>query len=93
LNIHPKNKTDAALSLANMALNRHYKKLQIEDSGLLFKQLVIEKNKAIISFDHSEGLHSKGDKHTCFEIAGDNMVFYPADAKKKANRCLSVPGM
>jgi sialate O-acetylesterase len=88
LNIHPKNKTDPALRLANMALNRYYKKFQIEDSGPLFKQMVIEKNKAIISFDHNEGLHSSGDKLTCFEIAGDNKIFYPADAKIKGGQVL-----
>jgi sialate O-acetylesterase len=92
LNIHPKNKTDVALRFANMALNRYYKKLQIVDSGPLFKQMVIEKNKAIISFDNSEGLHSAGNKLTCFEIAGDDMVFYPADAKIKGEQVLVSSG-
>lgn len=88
LNIHPKNKIDVALRMANLALNRYYKKIQIEDSGPMYKQIVIEKNKAIISFDHSEGLHSAGDKLTCFEIAGDDKVFYPADAKIKGEQVL-----
>ena len=88
LNIHPKNKIDVALRMANLALNRYYKKIQIEDSGPMYKRIVIEKNKAIISFDHSEGLHSAGDKLTCFEIAGDDKVFYPADAKIKGEQVL-----
>jgi sialate O-acetylesterase len=83
LNIHPKNKQDAALRLANIALNRYYKKAISEDSGPLYKSMTIEKNKAIISFDNSEGLHAVGDKLTYFEIAGDDKVYYPAEAKIK----------
>jgi sialate O-acetylesterase len=83
LNIHPKNKQDAAMRLANLALNRTYKKSIPEDSGPLYKSMTIDKNKAIISFDHCEGLHAIGDKLTYFEIAGENKVFYPAEAKIK----------
>jgi sialate O-acetylesterase len=87
-NIHPKNKLDAALRLANLALNRYYKPGSIEDSGPLFREMTIEKNKAIISFDHSEGLHAVGDKLTYFEIAGDDKVFYPAEAKIKGEQVI-----
>jgi sialate O-acetylesterase len=87
-NIHPKNKQDAALRFANMALNRCYKAKQVEDSGPLYKDMVIDKNRAIISFQHSEGLHAAGDKLTCFEIAGEDKVFYPADAKIKGEQVL-----
>ena len=85
LNIHPKNKQDAALRLAKIALNRYYKKTIPEDSGPLFNDMTVEKNKAIISFDHSEGLHvvGAGGKLTYFEIAGDDKIFYPAEAKIK----------
>ena len=86
INIHPKNKQDAAMRFAHMALNRCYKTKQIEDSGPLYKNMVIEKNKAIISFDHGEGLHATGEKLICFEIAGDDKVFYPADAKIKGEQ-------
>jgi sialate O-acetylesterase len=83
LNIHPKNKQDAAMRLANIALNRYYKKTIAEDSGPLYKKITIDKNKAIISFDHGEGLHVIGDKLTYFEIAGEDKAFYPAEAKIK----------
>jgi sialate O-acetylesterase len=83
LNIHPKNKQDAALRLANIALNRYYKTVKLEDLGPLYKSMTIDKNKAVISFDQSEGLHAAGDKLTYFEIAGDDKVFYPAEAKIK----------
>lgn len=88
LDIHPKNKQDAALRLANIALNRYYKKALIDDSGPLFKTMTIDKNKAIIAFDHSEGLHATGDKLTNFEIAGEDNVFYPADAKIKDRKVI-----
>jgi sialate O-acetylesterase len=83
LNIHPKNKQDAAIRLANIALNRYYKVVKLEDSGPLYKAMTIDRNKAIISFDHSEGLHATGDKLTCFEIAGEDKVYYPGEAKIK----------
>jgi sialate O-acetylesterase len=82
-NIHPKNKQGAALRFANLALNRVYNKPN-EDSGPLFKSMSVEKGKAIISFDFAEGLYAKGEKGaklSCFEIAGDDKVYYPADAK------------
>jgi sialate O-acetylesterase len=89
LNIHPKNKQDAALRFANLALNRFYKKTIIEDSGPLYKNMVVDKNKAIISFDHSEGLHiTNGKNPDCFEIAGDDKVFYPAEAKIKDQKVI-----
>jgi sialate O-acetylesterase len=83
LDIHPKNKLDAALRLAGIALNRYYKKSVSEDSGPLYKSFSIDKNKAIIDFDYSEGLHSNGAKLMYFEIAGADKIFYPADAKIK----------
>jgi sialate O-acetylesterase len=87
-NIHPKNKLDAALRLANLALNRYYKLGSIEDSGPLFREMTIDKNKAIVTFDHSEGLHAVGDKLSYFEIAGDDKVFYPAEAKIKGEQVI-----
>ncbi len=87
-NIHPKNKLDPAIRLANLALNRYYKTGTIEDSGPLYKDLTIDKNKAIISFDHSEGLHIIGEKPTCFEVAGSDKIYYPAEAKMKGQQVI-----
>lgn len=81
LDIHPKNKQDVGLRFANLALNRHYKAINVEDSGPLFKSMELDKNKAIISFDHASGLHASGDKITCFETAGADDVYFPAEAK------------
>ncbi len=81
LDIHPKNKQDVGLRFANLALNRYYKAIHVEDSGPLFKSVSYEKNKAVVIFSHSEDLHATDKKVTCFEIAGADGVFYPADAK------------
>ena len=88
LNIHPKDKQDAALRLAYLALNRYYKKGLPEDSGPLYKDITIDKNKAIISFDHCEGLYVKGDKLSYFEIAGSDKIYYPAEAKIKSQQVI-----
>jgi sialate O-acetylesterase len=87
-NIHPKNKQDVGLRFANLALNRFYKTKNIEDSGPLFKSMTTNKNKSIIDFDHSDGLHSSEKKITCFEIAGDDGIFYPATAKIKDQKVI-----
>ena len=87
-NIHPKNKQDAALRFANLALNRYYSKIKTEDSGPLYKDMRIEKNKVTLSFDHAEGLYAKGDKLNCFEVAGQDKIYYPATAKIKDNQVI-----
>jgi len=43
--------------------------------------MVIEKSKIIVFFDYAEGLYFASKKSTQFEIAGDDAVFYPANAK------------
>lgn len=87
-NIHPKNKLDAALRFANLALNRYYQKINIEDSGPLFKDFVVDKNRAIVTFDHSEGLHITGKKLIGFEVAGTDKIFYPATARIKDQKVI-----
>ncbi len=85
-NIHPKNKKDAALRFASLALNRCYKKQGLQDSGPLYREMSIENGEAIITFDFSEGLHKVGNSLTCFEIAGSHMNFYPANAQIKGQK-------
>jgi sialate O-acetylesterase len=87
-NIHPKNKQDVALRFANLALNKYYSKVKMEDSGPLYKDMRIDRNKVMISFDHADGLYVKGDKLNCFELAGEDKIFYPATAKIKDNQVI-----
>jgi sialate O-acetylesterase len=91
-NIHPKNKQDASLRFANLALNRYYGKIKTEDSGPLYKGMTVDKNKAFISFDHAQGLHATGNKVTWFEIAGADKKYYPADAKISGEQVIVSSG-
>ncbi len=79
--IHPRNKKDPALRFANMALNRHYNAIDIEDSGPLFKSVSFTNGKAVVSFAHSNGLHAKGGNVSSFELAGSDGIFYQANAQ------------
>jgi len=85
-NIHPVNKRDVGIRLANMALARTYQKDIKSYQSPLFQSLKIEKNKAIISFDHApNGLAVQGKKVAELFIAGSDRVFYPAEGKIKDN--------
>ncbi len=86
--IHPQNKQDVGLRLANIALKEHYKKLNRQVNGPMFKEIKIDGNQLEVHFEHAEGLYSKTKKVTQFEIAGADDVFYPAKARIKNNRVL-----
>jgi sialate O-acetylesterase len=86
--IHPRNKLDAAIRFANLALNRYYGAVKQEDSGPLYKSMEVEKDKAVISFDYSDGLHAIGGKVSCFEVAGADGIYYIADAKIKDQKVI-----
>ena len=79
-NIHPKNKQDVGLRMANLALKNYYKTTDVEASGPLYRSFEIEKNKIRIFFDHADGLQGRGGALTHFEIAGEDQVFQPAEA-------------
>jgi sialate O-acetylesterase len=80
-NIHPVNKLDVGLRLANYALADTYHKNTSYQSPI-YKSMKIEKNKIRIIFDHAEkGLISKGNVVSDFYIAGDDKNFIPATAK------------
>ncbi len=81
-NIHPKNKKDVGYRLALWALAKDYGYTNLVYSGPLYKNYKIEGDKIIISFDHAEGLKTCDEKPpTYFEIAGNDKVFYPAEAE------------
>lgn len=89
--IHPKNKQDVGKRLAAWALAKDYGK-KVVFSGPLFKDLKIEGNKAVISFDNIGGgliagkkdglapLKETADKLKGFAIAGADKKWYWADA-------------
>lgn len=80
--IHPGNKQDVGLRLANWALAKTYDKLGITYSGPLYREMTKDDDEIYIHFDYAEsGLIAKGDVLTHFEIAGTDQVFVNAKAK------------
>ncbi|SFS68400.1 sialate O-acetylesterase [Zhouia amylolytica] len=85
-NIHPTNKQDVGKRLALWALAKTYGVKGIDYSGPLYSDYEIYRNKILVSFDHVEKLMTKQRHISCFEIAGEDKVFYPAKAKIKGNK-------
>lgn len=80
-NIHPPNKQDVGLRMANQALNRTYGKTEIEWSGPMYKSYNIEGNKIRIAFDYAKGLKTRdGKAPDWFEICGIDCNFEKATA-------------
>ncbi len=87
-NIHPTNKQDVGLRLANLALKEQYQALDATVNGPLFKELIILGKKMEVVFENAEGLRFTGKELTHFELAGDDEMFYPAKASIKNDRVL-----
>jgi len=84
--IHPTNKHDVGLRLANYALAETYGKKGMAHKSPAYKDMKIEKNKIRISFtDADNGLVVKGATATEFYIAGEDQIFLPAIAKIEGN--------
>jgi sialate O-acetylesterase len=81
--IHPSQKEPVGVRLAYWALVNNYGVKGITCSGPVYKQM--EKtadNKIVLTFDNcNDGLTSFGKPLSDFEIAGEDKVFYPAEAK------------
>ena len=90
IDIHPKNKKDVGIRLANLALAETYKVNSNLVNGPLFKNVQIEKNKVIVSFDYAEGLYFKNKTSNQFELAGNDGTFYPAEASIKNNQVILI---
>ncbi len=78
--IHPKQKEPVGARLALAARAIAYGE-KIEYSGPTFDSIKVADGKAILSFKHlGGGLVANGDALTGFTIAGEDKVFYNADA-------------
>lgn len=85
--IHPRNKEVGGERLAMMALGKTYGMTGFAYDSPTFKEMVIEDNKAILSFDKAPmWLCSYGQELKQFEIAGADKVFYPAKAEIKRSK-------
>ncbi len=86
--IHPTNKQDVGLRLANLALKKQYQTLEATVNGPLFKEIRFLGKKMEVIFENAEGLNFKGKQLEHFELAGDDQVFYPAKARIKNDKVL-----
>lgn len=84
--IHPRNKLDVGIRLANYALGDTYGKTGIAYKSPQYKDMKVEKNKIRISFDNVlTGLKTSGGEPTEFYIAGADQNFVKASAKIEGN--------
>ena len=79
--IHPKNKQDVGRRLARLALSRTYAQKFVDDCGPQFKSMYVDGSAIRVKFDYAvSGLASRDGKPlTCFEIAGADNKFVPAE--------------
>lgn len=86
--IHPPNKQDVGLRLANLALKETYERYEGEVNGPLFKEFNVLGKKGEVVFEHADGLMAKGKEITHFEIAGDDGQYHPAKAIIKNDKII-----
>lgn len=81
--IHPSKKEEVGNRLAYWALAKDYHINGIAYSGPVYQKMEkVADNKILLTFDYcDEGLTSFGKPLTDFEIAGEDKIFYPAEAK------------
>ena len=81
-NIHPNNKRDVGLRLANYALSKTYGHKNIPHRSPQYRRMETEGQKIRVFFDHAEsGLMARGGDPDEFYIAGSNGEFLPAKAE------------
>lgn len=80
--IHPSQKEQVGTRLAYWALAKDYNYKGIAFGGPVYKEMQKTVNgKIMLTFDYCEnGLTSFGKPLTDFEIAGEDQIFYPAEA-------------
>lgn len=81
LDVHPKMKKEVGERLAAWALNKTYGCKNVVPSGPLYKSIQVKGEAAYLSFDYADGLTtSDGKPIRTFEVAGEDELFYPAQA-------------
>lgn len=78
--IHPRNKQEVGRRLALAARRVAYGEA-IEWSGPIFRQLSYEGGLIHVWFDHADGLRAKSGDVAGFQVAGDDGVYQPAQAR------------
>ena len=94
--IHPCQKRQVGERLALLALNRTYGMSGLQCEGPLYKDMTVEGDRVIVSFTNTmyDGLSPWHDIQG-FELAGEDRVFYPAQAERVDDdvvvTCAEVP--
>src|SRR5690606_35697091 len=78
-NVHPTNKKDVGLRLANTALVKHYKLRGISYEYPTFHRMRIRKNRIVVTLKHADGLTITEPGARDFLIAGADSIFHPAE--------------
>lgn len=79
--IHPTNKIDVGIRLANIALKQHYSAWDAPVYGPLFDKAEVVKSTVEVHFTNNEGLTKKGNKLELFELLSSDGTWHPAKAK------------
>lgn len=80
-NIHPANKKAGSDRLAFLALASTYGKTGFASSGPVLKEMTVAGSMVKLTFNNAvNGLTAYGKELSCFEVAGANKRFYPANA-------------
>lgn len=78
--IHASNKVDLGERLAFMAANRTYGIKGIPSTYPTYKSMEVDGNKAVLRFNNAVNGFTPNDVLEGFEVAGEDKIFYPADA-------------
>ncbi len=79
--IHPPKKKEVADRLLFNALNQTYGMKNIDGKSPVFDSLSVKDDEMVLKFINAEGGLYSYDGLTGFELAGEDKVFYPANAK------------
>lgn len=80
--IHPAEKVTVAKRLVSWALSETYGFKGISYKSPTYKSMRVKGTEAILSFENApKGITSFGKIIECFEVAGSDNVFYPAETK------------
>jgi sialate O-acetylesterase len=79
--IHPAHKKTGSDRLAFLALTKTYGKTGFTGAGPVYKEMTVNGQVVKLAFDNAaNGLTSFGKELSCFEVAGANKRFFPAEA-------------
>lgn len=79
--IHPRDKTQVGLRLANLALRHTYGQAGPEVHSPAYRTLQVHGATLVLQFDHAAGLRTRdGQPPSHFELAGADGVYHPAQA-------------